>query len=347
MPLTKGKGMGIFHQKSVPRTPQQNGVVKRRNHTLVEAARTMLIFSKAPMFLWAEVVATALFGALCYPTNDSEDLGKFQAKADIGIFVGYAPSRKGYRIYNKRTRRLMETIHVTFDEMHQTMAPVRISLGPEPFMMTPGQLNSGLAPSHVLATTNIPPTDKDLEILFQPMFDEYFEQSTDSEPVPMATIVNAPIVSTNTSVSTTITQDAPSTSHSLSSSQVHPPVFVKVLQLDQLSKTPQLLKLTSIPQLTLWMSKLLLEWCSSKKKSLSQSARRIEDRIILLTFILHADEICGRQDSRRSTSGSAQFLGDRLVSWSSKKQRSTAISTTEAKYIAMSGCWAQILWMKI
>ncbi|GKB99513.1 retrovirus-related pol polyprotein from transposon TNT 1-94 [Tanacetum coccineum] len=57
------------------------------------------------------------------------------------------------------------------------------------------------------------------------MFDEYFDQSTDSEPVPTATVVNAPIVSTNTSVSTTIAQDAPSTSHSLSSSQVHPPVF--------------------------------------------------------------------------------------------------------------------------
>nr|GFA19802.1 ribonuclease H-like domain-containing protein [Tanacetum cinerariifolium] len=100
--------IGIFHQKTVPRTPQQNGVVERRNQTLVEAARTMLIFSKAPMFLWAEVVATAcytqnrslihtrhhktpselvhskkpdltffrVFGALCYPTNDSEDLGK-------------------------------------------------------------------------------------------------------------------------------------------------------------------------------------------------------------------------------------------------------------------------------
>ncbi|GJX70866.1 hypothetical protein Tco_0308037 [Tanacetum coccineum] len=54
----------------------------------------------------------------------------------------------------------------------------------------------------------------------------------------------------------------------------------------------------------------------------------------------------GCQDSRRSTSGSAQFLGDRLVSWSSKKQRSTAISTTEAEYIAMSGCCAQILWMR-
>ncbi|GKF39112.1 hypothetical protein Tco_0119173, partial [Tanacetum coccineum] len=105
------------------------------------------------------------------------------------------------------------------------MAPVRISSGPEPIMMTPGQLNSGLAPSPIPATTYIPPTDKDLEILLQPMFDEYFEQSTDSEPVPMATVVNAPIVSTNTSVSTTIAQDAPSTSHSLSSSQVHPPVF--------------------------------------------------------------------------------------------------------------------------
>ncbi|GJX10881.1 integrase, catalytic region, zinc finger, CCHC-type containing protein [Tanacetum coccineum] len=55
---------GIFHQKSVPRTPQQNGVVERRNRTLVEAARTMLIFSKALMFLWAEAVATA-----CYTQN--------------------------------------------------------------------------------------------------------------------------------------------------------------------------------------------------------------------------------------------------------------------------------------
>ncbi|GJX43083.1 retrovirus-related pol polyprotein from transposon TNT 1-94, partial [Tanacetum coccineum] len=60
------EGVGIFHQTSVPRTPQQNGVVERRNRTLVEATRTMMIFSKAPMFLWAEVVATA-----CYTQNRS------------------------------------------------------------------------------------------------------------------------------------------------------------------------------------------------------------------------------------------------------------------------------------
>ncbi|GJW58482.1 retrovirus-related pol polyprotein from transposon TNT 1-94 [Tanacetum coccineum] len=150
------ENVGITHDKTVPRTPQQNSVVERRNRTLVEAARTMLIFSKAPLFLWAEVVATAcytqnrslihtlhdktpyelmhdkksdlsflyIFGVFCYPTNDSEDPGKLKAKADIGFFVGCAPNRKGYRIYNKRTRQIMETIHVTFDELTGQTAPV-------------------------------------------------------------------------------------------------------------------------------------------------------------------------------------------------------------------------------
>nr|GEW34176.1 hypothetical protein [Tanacetum cinerariifolium] len=76
----------IFHQKTVPKTPQQNGIVERQNRTHVEATRTMLIFSKASMFL--------VFGALSYLINDNEDLRKLQPTADIGIFVGYAPSRK-------------------------------------------------------------------------------------------------------------------------------------------------------------------------------------------------------------------------------------------------------------
>ncbi|GKF53140.1 hypothetical protein Tco_0160050, partial [Tanacetum coccineum] len=70
-----------------------------------------------------------------------------------------------------------------------------------------------------------------------------------------------------------------------------------------------------------------------------------KDNAMSLTAYADADH-AGCQDSRRSTSGSAQFLGDRLVSWSSKKQKSTAISTTEAEYIAMSRCCAQILWMR-
>ncbi|GJT11083.1 hypothetical protein Tco_0858125 [Tanacetum coccineum] len=66
-----------------------------------------------------------------------------------------------------------------------------------------------------------------------------------------------------------------------------------------------------------------------------------------MALIAYADaDHAGCQDTRRSTSGSAQFLGDKLVSWSSKKQTSTSISSTEAEYIAMSGCCAQILWMR-
>nr|GFD30758.1 retrovirus-related Pol polyprotein from transposon TNT 1-94 [Tanacetum cinerariifolium] len=66
---------------------------------------------------------------------------------------------------------------------------------------------------------------------------------------------------------------------------------------------------------------------------------------MVLTAYADADHV-GCQDTRRSTSGSAQFLGDKLVSWSSKKQKSIAISTSEAEYIAMSRCCAQILWMR-
>ncbi|GKF44750.1 hypothetical protein Tco_0131302 [Tanacetum coccineum] len=58
-----------------------------------------------------------VFGALCYPNNDSEDLGKLKPKADIGIFVSYAPAKKAFRIYNKRTRLITKTIHVDFDEL--------------------------------------------------------------------------------------------------------------------------------------------------------------------------------------------------------------------------------------
>ncbi|GJX80783.1 retrovirus-related pol polyprotein from transposon TNT 1-94 [Tanacetum coccineum] len=70
-----------------------------------------------------------------------------------------------------------------------------------------------------------------------------------------------------------------------------------------------------------------------------------KDSLIALTAFVDADH-AGCQDTRRSTSGSMQFLGDRIVSWSSKRQKSTAISSTEAEYIALSGCCAQVLWMR-
>nr|GEU71043.1 retrovirus-related Pol polyprotein from transposon TNT 1-94 [Tanacetum cinerariifolium] len=172
--------VGISHETSIARSPQQNGVVERQNRTLVKAARTMLIYAKALLFLWAEAVATAcytqnrsiirwnhrktpyellhnkkldisylhVFGALCCPSNDSENLGKLQAKADIYIFIGYAPKKKAYRIYNRRTRKIIETIQVDFDEL-MVMASEQLGLGPGLQSMTPETSNSGLIPNPI------------------------------------------------------------------------------------------------------------------------------------------------------------------------------------------------------
>nr|GEZ39882.1 integrase, catalytic region, zinc finger, CCHC-type, peptidase aspartic, catalytic [Tanacetum cinerariifolium] len=171
--------VGISHETSVARSAQQNGVVERRNCTLIEAARTMLIYTQALLFLWAEAVAIAcytqnhsiirlrhgktpyellhnklpdlsflyVFGALCYPTNDSETLRKLQPKADIGIFIGYTSTKKALWIYNRRTRRIVETIHVDFDEL-TAIASEQSSLGPALNDMTLATISLGLTVDH-------------------------------------------------------------------------------------------------------------------------------------------------------------------------------------------------------
>ncbi|GJX51379.1 retrovirus-related pol polyprotein from transposon TNT 1-94 [Tanacetum coccineum] len=474
--------VGIFHQKTVPRTPQQNGVVERRNRTLVEAARTI----------------------------------------------------KGYRIYNKQTRQIKETIHVQFDELTEQMAPVQSSPKPSPNMLTPGLISLGLVPNPAPAILYVPPTNKKLEMLFQPMFDEYFNPpGIRQDPTP--NVAHDPVIPSGPSVSIAIDLDAPSGSHISSSldhhsSSVHNGVageqyaevnpfaaadhgpFVNVFAPDPTSEAsssgeimmPELNQSTqphehirkwtdshpldniignpSRPVSTrkqlatdaLWcfynsvLSKvepknfqsaatedcwfqamqdeihefdrldvwelvpppdsamiIALKWIYKVKldeygdvlknkarlvakdfvrrkvlilKGILRPIARLEairifiangrqqkhvvyliwtyqsrptkkhleavkrvfrylqgsinmglwypkDTAMALTAYADADH-AGCQDTRRSTSGSAQFLGDKLVSWSSKKQTSTSISSTEAEYIAMSGCCAQILWMR-
>ncbi|GJZ67707.1 retrovirus-related pol polyprotein from transposon TNT 1-94, partial [Tanacetum coccineum] len=130
--------VGISHQASSVTTPQQNRVVERRNRTLVEAARTMLIFSRASLFLWAKAIAT-----MCYTQNRSiihhrfgktpyelvNDIGKLGTKGDIGFFIGYSANSCAYRVYSRRTKKITKTINVTFDEL-SAMAFEQSSLKP-------------------------------------------------------------------------------------------------------------------------------------------------------------------------------------------------------------------------
>ncbi|GJV04202.1 retrovirus-related pol polyprotein from transposon TNT 1-94 [Tanacetum coccineum] len=171
------ENVGITHQTFVARTPQQNGVVERRNRTLVEAARTMLIFSRAPLFLWAEAINTASY---------------------IRIFVGYAPAKKAFRIYNKRTRIITETIHVTFDEL-TTMASEQFSSGPELY--------------------------DDWDRLYQPMFDEYFNPLTIAISLVQEAAAPRAEVLVDSPVSTLIDQDVPSTSIPTSQEQENSPII--------------------------------------------------------------------------------------------------------------------------
>ncbi|KAL8118401.1 hypothetical protein AgCh_016070 [Apium graveolens] len=146
------KRHGIKQEFSAPGTPQQNGVVERKNRTLIEAARTMLEEAKLPTYFWADAVQTAcftqnatlinkhgktpyemvkkkkpnlkyfhVFGCKCFVLKTHpEQLSKFDLKADEGIFVGYPLSTKAFRVYNLRTKVVMESINVSFDDKKNT-----------------------------------------------------------------------------------------------------------------------------------------------------------------------------------------------------------------------------------
>ncbi|GKB20024.1 retrovirus-related pol polyprotein from transposon TNT 1-94 [Tanacetum coccineum] len=191
--------LGIVHKTSIARTPQQNGVVERRNRTLVEAARTMLIFSKSPEFLWAEAIASAcftqnrsivhtrynktpyelirgrtniqyfyVFRSLCYPANDRDDLGKMKLKANISIFIGYSESSRGFCIFKCRTKKIIEMIYVKFDEL-TAMASECNNLEPET-NCTNFQDSSEDSQSI--------PSKTYLDNLFGPLYEEYYATSS-------------------------------------------------------------------------------------------------------------------------------------------------------------------------
>ncbi|GKA26831.1 retrovirus-related pol polyprotein from transposon TNT 1-94, partial [Tanacetum coccineum] len=173
--------VGISHQASSMYTPQQNGVVERRNRTL----------------------------------NDCEDIGKLGVKGDIGFFIGYSANSCAYRVYNQRKKKIIETMNVTFDEL-SAMAFEQSSLKPGLQSMTSSQISSGLdlpyAPSTI---TTQRPTKGELDLLFEAMYDDYVGgQPLDAlRTVPAA---QAPQVLQTPTASTTIENTAPTPTNSSS-----------------------------------------------------------------------------------------------------------------------------------
>nr|GEV51710.1 retrovirus-related Pol polyprotein from transposon TNT 1-94 [Tanacetum cinerariifolium] len=165
-----GDVVGITQQFSAARTPQQNGVVERKNRTLVEAARTMLTFANLPSFLWAEAIATACFTQnrsiihKCFDKTPYELMNK--RKPNIKFFQSAA-----FRIYNKQTRKIHESVNVNFDEISE-MDSKQFSLEPGLSNLKETGKSSNPSVSQVLETS-----EKDLEDLFQNFYDEYFDSS--------------------------------------------------------------------------------------------------------------------------------------------------------------------------
>nr|GFB05608.1 hypothetical protein [Tanacetum cinerariifolium] len=155
-----------------------NGVVERRNRTLVEAARTIK----------PDISFLHVFGALCYPKNDREDIGKLGAKGDIGFFIGYSADSCAYRVYNCQTKKIMETMNVSFNEL-SAMAFEQRSSKPELQNMTSGHISSGLDLTYApLTITTQQPSEGELVLLFEAMYDDYIGGASttiaDTAPIP-------------------------------------------------------------------------------------------------------------------------------------------------------------------
>nr|GFB36500.1 hypothetical protein [Tanacetum cinerariifolium] len=177
-------------------------------------------FSRAPLFLWAEAIATAcftqnrfiihrhfnktpyelingrkpdilflhVFGALCYPKNDRKDIRKLGAKGDIGFFIGYSADSCAYRVYNRQTMKIIETMNVSFDEL-SAMAFEQCSSKPGLQSMTSGHINSGLDLTYAPSTiTTQQPSEGELDLLFEAMYDDYIsgQPSATARTVPPA-----------------------------------------------------------------------------------------------------------------------------------------------------------------
>ncbi|GJY64122.1 retrovirus-related pol polyprotein from transposon TNT 1-94 [Tanacetum coccineum] len=202
--------VGISHETSVPRSPQQNGVVERCNRTLIEVARIMLIYAKALLFLWAEAVAT-----VCYTQNRSI-IRLNHGKTPYEFLHDKLPDLSFFHVFGALCYPTNDSENLDFDEL-TTMASEHSSSEPALHEMTHTIISLGLMPNPPSSISFVPPLRTDWDPLFQPLFDELINPPPSVDLLapeviaPIAKVVAPePAVSTGPPSSTTIDQDVPS-----------------------------------------------------------------------------------------------------------------------------------------
>nr|GFA26979.1 retrotransposon protein, putative, unclassified [Tanacetum cinerariifolium] len=155
-----------------------------------------------------DILSLHVFGALCYPKNDREDIVKLGAKGDIGFFIGYSADSCAYRVYNRRTKKIMETMNVSFDGL-STMDFEERSSKPGLNSMTSGHISSGLDLTYAPSTITMQqPSEGELDLLFEAMYDDYIGGQPSATAI---TILPAkePQVRQSLTTSTTIADTTP------------------------------------------------------------------------------------------------------------------------------------------
>nr|GEV20985.1 retrovirus-related Pol polyprotein from transposon TNT 1-94 [Tanacetum cinerariifolium] len=184
----------ILHQTSVARTPEQNGIVERRNRTLIEAARTMLPLKFIYSFGLKQLPHHVLLKTVL---SYGENLDKMKEKGDACIFIGYSTQSRACRVFNKRTRVIVKTIHVNFDELPH-MALDHVSSDPVPEFHRMALGHKSLSPDtqcqeNVSQAERTVSTSNEQDLLFSPMFDELLNGSSQFDRLYVWELVDNPL----------------------------------------------------------------------------------------------------------------------------------------------------------
>nr|GEY53734.1 hypothetical protein [Tanacetum cinerariifolium] len=192
----------VTNMSTVP-TKLASALITKEIVQRISTLITTMMVNKKPDISFLHV-----FGALCYPKNDRKDTGKLGAKGDIGYFIGYSADSCAYRIYNRRTKKIMETMNVSFDELSAMAFEQRSSkLGLQ--SMTSGQIRSRIDLTYAPSTiTKQQPTEGELDLLFEAMYDDYFGGQP-SANVENVSPVQEPQVRQTSTTSTTIADNVP------------------------------------------------------------------------------------------------------------------------------------------